>query len=472
MRLIYKLINVKHNLQLAMDESICPLEWRYGSNEMRRLFSREEVLKRRIQVEIALLKALSKYGLVSEDDIQKVERAAMTIRPEEVDELESKIGHDVMAMVVLMAERSGESGRFIHFGATSYDIVDTAYALILKDAITLVKHKLIKILEIMTNLAIKYRDLVMVGRTHGQHALPITFGFKIANYIYELSRSLERLNEVEKRIVKGKMSGAVGTMAAWGDKGLEIEKSVMETLELKPHEISTQVAPRDAFAELTADLAILSSQCDRFALEVRELMRPEINEIGEGVEGRVGSSTMPQKENPVISEKIGGLAKILRSLVVASLENIPLWHERDLTNSSSERIILSHQFLIIDEILDSMINLLKSLRINFENMERNLNLTKGQIMAESLMINLTLKGMKRHEAHQYVNKLTSKVKQTGKSLLEVCLEDNLILSYFSRNELEEILNPKNYLGSYYKLIERAISYSQEVIRNSQLILNL
>ncbi|QGA54958.1 adenylosuccinate lyase [Sulfolobus sp. E5-1-F] len=468
MRLQYKLINVEHTLQLAMEDSICPLEWRYGSNEMRKLFSREEILKTRIQVEIALLKALSKYGLVKEEDIQKVEKASLTIRPEEVDELESKIGHDVMAMVVLMAERSGDAGRYIHFGATSYDIVDTAYALIFRDAIRLVKKKVIEILEIMISLAIKYKDLVMVGRTHGQHALPITLGFKITNYIYEFSRSLERLNEVERRIVKGKMAGAVGTMAAWGNIGLEIEENVMKILGLRPHEISTQVAPRDAFAELTSDLSILASQCDRFALEVRELMRPEINEINEGVEGRVGSSTMPQKENPVTSEKIGGLAKVLRSLVVASLENIPLWHERDLTNSSSERIIISHEFLIIDEILDSMINLLRNLRINFENIERNLNLTKGQIMAESLMINLTLKGMKRHEAHQYVNKLTSKVRQTGKTLLEVCLEDSLILSYFSKQELENILNPKNYLGSYDKLIERTISYAKGIIKGSEI----
>jgi Adenylosuccinate lyase len=187
-----------------MEDGICPLEWRYGSNEMRKLFSRGEILKRRIQVEIALLKALSKYGLVKEEDIQKVEKASLTIRPEEVDELESKIGHDVMAMVVLMAERSGDSGRYVHFGATSYDIVDTAYALIFRDAIRLVKRKIMEILEIMISLAIKYKDLVMVGRTHGQHALPITLGFKIANYIYEFSRSLERLNEVEKRIVKGK----------------------------------------------------------------------------------------------------------------------------------------------------------------------------------------------------------------------------------------------------------------------------
>lgn len=447
-----------------MEYDICPLEWRYGSNEMRLLFSKEELLKRKILVEIALLKALSKVGLLSEDDVKKVEEASLLIKPEEVDKLEAKIGHDVMAMVVVLAEKSGDAGRFIHFGATSYDIVDTAYALIFKDALNIIKNKLIKILEILIELSIKYKDTLMVGRTHGQHALPITLGFKLANYIYEFSRSLERLNEVEKRVIKGKMSGAVGTMAAWRDMGLEIERYVMEFLKLDPHEISTQIAPRDGFAELISDLAILASQCDRFALEIRELMRPEISELAEGVaEGRVGSSTMPQKENPVTSEKISGLAKVARSLVIAELENIPLWHERDLTNSSSERIIISHQFLIIDEILDSMINILTSLRVNPENMKRNLDLTKGQIMAESLMIALTLKGMKRHEAHQYVSKLAALARQYNKSLLEVCLEDKQILNYLSKEELKNVLTPNNYLGSYEKLINRAINYAKKII---------
>ncbi|MEM0131086.1 MAG: adenylosuccinate lyase [Saccharolobus sp.] len=446
-----------------MERDICPLEGRYSSDEMRKLFSRDEVLRRRIAVEIVLLKALNKIGLVSEDDVKKVEEAAMLIKPEEVDELEKKIGHDVMAMVLRIAERSGEAGRFVHFGATSYDIVDTAYALIIRDALKIIENKLVKIIELFIQLASKYKDLVVVGRTHGQHAVPITLGFKFANYIYEFSRSLERLIQVKDRVVKGKMSGAVGTMAAWGNHGLQIEAYVMESLGLKPHEISTQVAPRDGFAELISDLAILASQCDRFALEVRELMRPEINELGEGVEGRIGSSTMPQKENPVTAEKISGLAKVARSFVIAALENIPLWHERDLTNSSSERIIISHQFLIVDEILDSMISILKSLRINIENIEKNLNLTKGQIMAESLMINLTLKGMKRHEAHEYVSKLTAKVKQTGKSLFQVCLEDNIIHKYLTVQELEYILDPKNYLGAYDTLIQRAINYAKGLI---------
>jgi adenylosuccinate lyase len=193
--------------------------------------------------------------------------------------LEEKLGHDVMARVVLLADKSGESSRFIHFGATSYDIVDTAYALMFRDALNIIERKLLEISITFSQMSIKYKDTFMIGRTLRLNALPITLGFKFANYVYELSRSLERIKDIERRLLKGKFAGAVGTMATWGDKGRIIEEKVMQELGLTPHEISTQVAPRDGFAEIISDLAILSSQLDRFALEVRELMRPEIREL-------------------------------------------------------------------------------------------------------------------------------------------------------------------------------------------------
>ncbi len=196
-----------------------------------------------------------------------------------MDALEAKLGHDVMALVVVMAEKSEDAGKFVHFGATSYDIVDTAYALMFRDALRILKDKFLLALERLKDLSIKYQDVPMVGRTHGQHAVPITLGFKFANYLYEMTRSVERLIDAERRVVLGKMSGAVGTMAAWGNDGLRIEELTLRELDLEPHAISTQVAPRDGFAELISDLAIAGSVMDRFAVEIRELMRPEINEI-------------------------------------------------------------------------------------------------------------------------------------------------------------------------------------------------
>lgn len=449
-------------------DDVCPLEWRYGSSEMRHLFSRDHIIKIRIDVEIALLKALQKQGYVTVDDIKKVIEESNNIRIDEIDALEEKLGHDVMAMVVALAEKSGNSGKFIHFGATSYDIVDTAYAIIFRDAINIIDNKLIKIIDKLSELSNKYRDTIMVGRTHGQHALPITLGFKFANYVYELTRSLLRIRESKERLIRGKMSGAVGTMAAWNGYGIKIEEYVMRELNLEPHVISTQIAPRDSFAEIISDFAILGSQLDRLALEIRELMRPEISELKEGVGNRVGSSTMPQKENPVTSEKISGLAKILRGFVVSELENIPLWHERDLTNSSSERIIISHSFIIIDEMLDSMLEVLNNIIVNKENMERNLTISKGLIMAESLMINLTLKGMSRHKAHELVSKLSKNVRSSNKSLEEVALEDPIVKSYFSENEIKNILDYRKYLGQINYLIDRSIEYYKIALNRDNL----
>lgn len=443
---------------------VCVLEWRYGSPEMRKLFTREEILKRYGLVEEALVYALWRVGIASEKDYKLVREAVERISVERVDELERKVGHDVMALTLHIAELAGDGGRFVHFGATSYDIVDTAYALIIRDALLIVKNKLSKILNVLASYAEKYKDVVMVGRTHGQHADPITLGFKFANYLYEFSRSFERLNDASRRVLKAKFAGAVGTMAAWGEHALRIQAEVCKYLNIEPHEITTQVAPRDGYAELISDLAILGSQLDRFALEVRELMRPEIMEIAEGTATRkVGSSTMPHKANPVTAEKISGLAKVLRGFVLTALENIPLWHERDLTNSSSERILLSHAFLIVDEMLDSTIELLENLVIYEENMKRNLELTKGAIMAESLMMRLTLKGMPRHKAHELLMSIARRSSDFRKEVLQ----DEEIRKYLTEQEIMEALDPSKYLGQVSFLIERAIEYSRRVMNESR-----
>lgn len=447
---------------MVVRDSVCVLDWRYGSEQMRRLFYPNSIIERYIAVEKALINGLVEAGFIPRKCIEEIEECARNVKAEEVYEAEKRIGHDIAALTYILGERCGECGKYVHLGATSYDIVDTAWALILRDALEIVKRKLKEAISKLVELTYKYRDLVMVGRTHGQHALPITLGFKLANYAYELTRSYERICCVEERVVRGKIAGAVGTMAAWRDKGLIVESKTLEYLGLKPHVISTQIAPRDGFAELVVVLAILASQLDRLALEVRELSRPEISELYEAVE-RVGSSTMPHKRNPVIAERISGLARIARSLSIAALENIVLMHERDLTNSSCERVLIPHIFLVIDQVLEDTLFLLEHLGVDEEAIRRNIKLTRGMIMSEAVMVKLVEKGVPRHVAHRKLVELSRKAWSMGVEFKEVLLRDEFITRYLSGEEIEEVMDPSKYLGSYKALIERTMRYVEQAL---------
>ena len=432
---------------------------------MKELFSKKKTIEKRLEVEVALAYGLSKAKIIEDWVPKRLEESMKEVTIERIDERDKELGHDIMALTVALAENSGEAGKYVHLGATSYDIVDTAWSLIMREATRTIKEKLIKIIRTLITYTLNNEDIIMVGRTHGQHALPITLGFKFANYVYELSRSLERLSDMEKRTIKGKIAGAVGTMAAWGDKGIEVEHETLKYLNLTPHKIATQIAPRDGFAEAIAVLAILGSQLDRFALEIRELMRPEIGEIAEGIGKKVGSSTMPQKRNPVTAEKISGLAKVLRAQVIIALENIPLWHERDLTNSSSERFLISHSYLIMDEMLESTIKLLENLVINPEKMRRNLLITKGAIMTENIMMKLVSKGIARDKAHKILREISKKAIAEDITIKEEILKDKRILKYLSQKEIDEALRPEKYLGQTERLIERTIKFAEEVIND-------
>jgi adenylosuccinate lyase len=447
--------------------SLCPLEFRYGSNDMRAIFSRENIIKKMVEVELRLYKALEECGIVPKGYYEAFSKCvgSITVRPEEVDKREGVLGHDVVALLSILTDYCGDASRFLHYGATSNDVIDTVWGLLVRDALGLIKKKLVSSIRLLMRLTREYKDLIMVGRTHGQHALPITLGFKLANYVYELTRSLERLVDVESRVVRGKMAGAVGTMAGWRGKGLCVESVVMRELNLRPHEITTQVVPRDGFAELVSVIAILASQIERFSVEVRELMRPEILELAEGVGGRVGSSTMPHKANPVECEKISGLTRVLRGLVVPAIEDIVLWHERDLSNSSAERLLIPHTFMLIDEILDTFNEVLSNLKVYPENMIKNLKLSKGAIMSESLMLKLTDKGLSRYEAHRVVRELVTKALRSGSELIDVVLNEPEVLKYLSVDEVREALDYSRYLGNYNELIERALKYAEEVIKS-------
>ncbi|TLZ59338.1 MAG: adenylosuccinate lyase, partial [Methanobacteriota archaeon] len=292
--------------------------------------------------------------------------------------------HDLMAVVLALSEVcSGDAGRYVHLGATSNDISDTATALQLRDAIRELLSGLRALRGVLANLAKTHRNTLMLGRTHGQAAVPMTFGLKIAVFASEVDRHITRLMECERRVVVGKMSGAVGSGAALGPKAGEIERAVMKDLGIGVEEAATQVVGRDRYAEFIAVLANLAASLEKFCTEVRNLQRTEIGEAAEAFESehQVGSSTMAQKENPVTSENVCSLARIVRGFVIPAYENVPLWHERDLTNSAAERILLPHAAVLTDDIVAKTADIFRNLRVFPERMRANLEVTKGQVMA-------------------------------------------------------------------------------------------
>jgi len=443
---------------------------RYGTPEMRRIFEEENRLQKMLDVEAALALAHAEVGNIPMEDAKIIAEKASTryVKLERVKEIEKEIKHDVMAMVRALAEACGKSGAYVHLGATSYDIVDTANALQLKEATSLIEEKLVRLVKALMEKAEKYKETVMVGRTHGQHALPITLGFKFAVWMCEVARHLERLRQCRERLLVGKMSGAVGTQAGLGSHALKIQQIVMERLGLKPAEITTQIVQRDRHAELICLLANLASSLDKFATEIRELQRPEIGELYEPFERerQVGSSTMPHKRNPELCERICGLAKIMRSLTIPALENVVTWHERDLTQSSAERFIIPEACILIDYMLHLMTFIIENIEVDEERMLKNLEITQGRIMSEAVMIALTRKGMNRQEAHELLRRLAIKSQQENRHFREVLLENEIVRKLLSEDEIEEALNPRNYMGTAIQQIEQTIQKTKQELKLS------
>ena len=433
---------------------------RYGTAEMRRIFEEEMRVQKMLDVEAALAWAHGEVGNIPRKDAEKIAAMASTkhVKLSRVKEIEREIKHDVASLVRALAEVCGASGAYVHLGATSYDIVDTAIALQLKEALALIEKRLNSFEEVLIEKALKYKDTLMIGRTHGQHALPITLGFKFAVWMREVSRHIQRLRQCRERVLVGKMSGAVGTQAGLGDKAVKIQELVMKRLGIKAADISTQIVQRDRHAELICLLAMIATSLENFATEIRELQRPEIAELFEPfeTEKQVGSSTMPHKRNPETCERICGLARIVRSLVVPALENVVTWHERDLTQSSAERFIIPEACILVDYMLFLMTNIVANLRVDEERMLKNIEITQGRVMSEAVMIALTRKGVSRQKAHELLRKLTIKSEIEKRPFKETLLEDKVVRSKLSEKEIDDALNIKNYLGTALKQVESMV----------------
>ena len=416
-----------------------------------------------LDVEAALAWARGEVGDIPRDAAEEIVQHSSLkyVKLERIYEIEKTTDHEIMALVDALAEVSGKGGAYVHLGATSADILDTALALQMKDGMAIILQKLDKLEEVLLDLARKYRDTMMIGRTHGQHALPMTLGLKFAVWLREVGRHIERLNECRGRVLVGKMSGAIGTMAGLGENAIRIQELVNQRLGLSSPEVTNQIVQRDRHAELVCLFAIVASSLDKFATEIRNLQRPELDELSEPFRTgkQVGSSAMPQKRNPWRSENISSLAKIERSLVQPSLEAIVTWHERDLSQSASERFTIPEAFILLDHMLNSITRILEGLRVNDGRMLENLMKYKDPMMSESLLISLVKKGMPRQEAHRLLQGLVFKCQESGVTYRDVLRSDTRISKFLSEAEIGSALDPKSYLGMSGKLVDLAVEKS-------------
>lgn len=449
--------------------AFCPLDYRYGCDTFKEIWSELGRHTRQLEVERALIWAHKEMGRVSAEDYAIVESIAIpsVVTKERVSEIEAETRHDIMALTKAMTESAGAAGWCIHLGATSNDIVDTAVGLQLRDSIVLLREQLCRLMGITADLCERERDTVMLGRTHGQAAVPITFGLKTAVWLDEMRRQLIRLDEAAPRIAVGKFLGAVGTGAAQGAGARELQRLILTHLGLGVPLATTQVVGRDRYVEYVSWLANVACTCEKILQEIRNLQRSEIAEAGEGfdIEKQVGSSTMAHKKNPIKSENASGLARIVRSFIIPTYENALLWHERDLANSSSERFTLSHASALCEDVLSKTSDVLTNLWVDADRMMRNINDQKGLVMAEKVMIELVDHGIGRDEAHEILRSASFEAIEKGEELIDVCARTPAIAASFSVEELEAMFDPANHIGVAGEIVDEVVELARSAIRS-------
>ncbi len=435
------------------------LDYRYGTEQMRDIFRADSYLGFLMEVEATLSEVQESLGLIPKKSSKDIRKAITQVTRKRVEEIEDEINHDIMAVVKAIEEKSGDSGKWIHFGATSYDIVDTARSLQHKKALKLIEKAIESLLKSLGILAKKHKNSVMLGRTHGQWATPITFGLKIAVFLSELNRHRERLNELKPRIITGKFLGAVGSGAAMAPNTLEVQAKVCEKLGLNKPLATTQILGRDRIAELIAWGSNLATSLEKFTLEVRNLQRSDIGEVAEAFDKKkqVGSSTMAQKKNPITSENVGGLARIIRSMLYVSYENNLQWHERDLANSSSERIILPQFYILLEYILIKTNDVFSNLFVNTKRMEKNLESAGGLPMAEAFVIALGKTDLGRQSAHELVREIAMEAERKGDNFSEEISKNKIVIEKIGKNGINKCLEPKNYIGHNLEIIDSVLS---------------
>lgn len=427
---------------------------RYTRPEMGTIWSDQNRYQKWLEVELAVCEAWNQLGEITPETLTRIkEKAAFSVK--RIDEIEKIVKHDIIAFLSSVAENIGEESRYIHMGLTSYDIVDTALSLLITESLEIIKKELIKLKKVLKKEAIRHKKTVMVGRTHGVHAEPISFGIKLLVWYEEIKRNLRRISNAHKVISIGRISGAVGTYMHIDPK---VELYALKKLGLEPAKVSTQVLQRDRHAEVLSTLAILNSSLDKFATEIRHLQKTEVLELEEPFsEGQKGSSAMPHKKNPVRAERISGLARITRANFQAALENIPLWHERDISHSSVERIIFPDAFILTDFLLAEMTDIISNWTVFPEKMEENIYLTQGLIFSQRILLTLIKKNLTRDNAYHLVQRNSLKAWKEHLDFKALIQSDKEISKVLSREEIEDCFSLEPYMKSIDYIYDRVFA---------------
>jgi adenylosuccinate lyase len=424
---------------------------RYTRPEMGRIWSEENSFQKWLDIEILAAEALAQIGKVPKAAISRIRKNAR-FNVERIREIEREVKHEVIAFLSSVAESIGDDARFLHLGMTSSDVMDTALAIQLTEAAAILIEDVQSLMKVLRRQAYKYKSTVMIGRTHGVHAEPITFGLKFALWHQEMDRNLVRLRKAVEDISVGQISGAVGTFAQISPK---VEAYVCKKSGLKPALISNQIIQRDRHAYFFATLAVIASSLEKFAVEIRHLQRTEVQEAEEPfTPGQKGSSAMPHKRNPILSENVSGLARLMRSYALAALENVALWHERDISHSSVERVIAPDATIALDFMLRRMTYVLGELCVYPENMKRNLEKSGGAVFSEGVLLALVNKGVSRDAAYRMVQRHALKIARDGGELKDELLKDREIATYLSAREVEAVWGLKHHLANVEFIFRR------------------
>lgn len=424
---------------------------RYTMEKIGQIWSEENKFQKWLDVELAACEAWAKLKKIPSKSLKTIkEKAEFSI--EKINKIEKTVDHDVIAFLTSVAESVGKDSRYIHMGMTSSDVVDTAMSLQLKEASDIIIEDIERFILTLKKTARKYKSAIMIGRSHGVHAEPTTFGLKMALFAEEMQRNLDRMKEAKKIISVGKISGAVGTYSNIDPK---VEEIACQKLDISPASVSNQVIQRDRHAQYMTTLAIIAGTLEKIATEIRGLQRTEVGEVEEPFrKGQKGSSAMPHKKNPIVCERICGLTRIIRANSMVALENINLWHERDISHSSTERIIIPDSTILMDYMLQKMITVINDLKVFTGKMKENVELTKGLIYSQRLLLMLANKGMTREKAYKLVQENAMKSRKTGTNLKVLVMEDKQITKELSLKEIDTAFSTAYYLRNIKTIFKR------------------